>query len=718
MSKPQSVQNKNNGNGVCTCRFEASSLLTRPLFFSSSQRSCTHVRERVCRSTSLRIHIYLHTYTEGCRYTRKVMSAHRLALSADAHEGRPPQRRNLAAGKRLVPLPPRLRSRVHDVPPTDLSSQQAGTDFAHTAPVSHHSPVHSQRSGHRAQLTNRSASRGYVGSSSYNSNNTSHSDGRRHLPPVRQGESSLADAAHSRRASTASESCGGSPFAAPSSSSSTARSGARASTSEGARRASPLRRVDHGHFMTSAAPAGKDSCGGGGSVVAGSGVASARVGRLKPRAPVLPRTSTRAATNTFSPTSDAPAGVVEGTTASPSRADNSGILSRAKHNVAAPAASASTYEPRECTGPSMAAPPVTSSAATGVKVLVSVPELPQAPHDMDERFYANRAEWCTADELPPLVWSLLEGSTLEPPHSSYLWTQAYPQPAELLPTPTVSGAQLNFATGGGGGNGGGDVTSALPSALQHRDTAKRSGGFYACVRCATPVCSPAFQVIPATPALRGIAVFSRLNVSGVDLHLRTALEGHGGGAGAERLSFAGAAAAADRKHAPSNGEMTFLVHCHHCNGCLGVMFIGEVALFPLSAAAANFTTTTVSTSSSAAAGFRSVAHELLCVNSVCLRYMPYSTHAALDGELLGMSDGADRGATTGAAAGVGAASVTMGTLFGPPRVTAWNLQGDLLKSDGNGSDQRCEDGGSGDVSFDDLLKTLNPYSGNECDESD
>ncbi|KPA78309.1 hypothetical protein ABB37_06446 [Leptomonas pyrrhocoris] len=620
------------------------------------------------------------------------MSAHRLGVSAHSDEQQQQQqqqpKRNLAAGKRLAPLPPGLRSRVRGTP-SDAAA-------AHSPPP----PRTQQRSSSQTRFNEKDGrrhlppvSRGGPSSSSFSSSAPAAAfastapparDGRRSAPPT------AADAAagHSHRASNTSVSCSGgggggasaaaAAAAAPSSSSSSCAppTAPRASTSEGMRRPSPSKAAASVNVTTHGA--NRSTLAHGGATAA---AASARVERPTPRAPVLSRASARAP-----PREESTTGATPTNTAS--------------------AGGQALQEPHGATPPAHhAAPP---QPAAEVKVHFSAPGFPPAPHDMETRFYTDKSEWCDESELPPLVWSLLDGTSLEAPHTSYLWTQAYPQPGELLPPPPLPNTKPLYHERRE--DNASDTPEPLPLPLQHRDSEKRRGGFYACVRCATPICSPHFQVVPAAPALRGIAVFSRLHLNAVDLRVRAA---GGDTTRAQRPSFSSASyhtplrsgggaltsmSEADALLQAAGGGMRFLVHCHHCGGCLGAMFIGEITAPP-----------------SASPPTPTAARELLCVNSVCLRYMRYRTRAPLDGELLGRSSG-----TTAAAAAASTAStttgVTMGALFGSPRYTAWNLQGRVDGAE-DAADDDSERGGDAS-SFAELLESLNPYSGKGDDDSD
>ncbi|KPI83775.1 hypothetical protein ABL78_7175 [Leptomonas seymouri] len=647
------------------------------------------------------------------------MSTHRQVLSADSRMQQQPKR-NLAAGKRLAPLPPGLRSRTRGA---TAGSSTDGTDagFAGAALYSAHpsSQQPKQRSSSKPRRYDK--------------------DGRLHLPPMppheqtSQVSTSLssstaalasaahpvsdghrtappADMAHSCRASNSNANTSGAPSAANA-------LGPRASTSEGMRRPSPSKAAPSAaSTMPHTVDSGSTHCG-----AAAAGAATARVERQRPQAPVLSRASADVSGNLcerLTPRSEFMG------------ARTSSSTTALRHSVGASTSASTAATARAVRSSTRVTEPVNRRVATeGVpddsnpaastagemRGPAEMPELPLAPHDMDVHFYTDESNWCAEEQLPPLVWSLLEGTSLEAPHTSYLWTQAYPQPAELQPPPPVPAATSPSNEGANGQRG------ELPHRFQHRDSKKRRGGFYACVRCTTPICSPDFQVMPATAALRGIAVFNCLNLKSVDLHVHTAA---GDASHTKRPSFkpatssaisrSGAAkslSAGDAVLQASSGAVRFVAHCHHCGGCLGAVFIGEIRVPP-------------PTRSPSSPPAETVAQALFCVNSVCLQYMWCRTQAALDGELLGRSSesGPADSEGRGEAAPARRMGVTMGALFGPQRQTAWNLQGKIdgesvaVHASAGAADARSESG-SGE-NFANLLDALNPYSGTDSYDSD
>lgn len=621
------------------------------------------------------------------------MSSSHLGSSAEARPVLPP-RRNLAAGKRLAPLPPGLRSRLRGGPLATSASAATVTgnngdtaqDLAHTASsVAHPSPPSSAQQPQRSSSKTRHTTNPLANSASPRLGGGK--DGRRYLPPVAQREtaqsrssasslssvssppasgrlSAPADAAHSRRASNDGP-------AVPSTTTTTtnvlvARTGPRASTSEGMRRPSPQR--------------GREG-------LVRPPVASTRVAQPKPRAPGLPRTSGSSSVSTVA------AAAADSASASARNGRVSAVVVAAKNSELDAVAEKETP----------------SAVPKDVRASIAMPELPLAPHDMDAAFYTDTAQWAAAGDLPPLVHTLLEGTALEAPYTTSLWTQAYPKPADLLPTRATTTTQ--FVPMSASSTSHDDSSNAVPLSFQHREAERRQGGFYACVRCATPVCSPSFQVVPAAAAMRGTAAFSRLNLDGVELRVKMP------GLESRRRSLPASSLGAS-SHSSNAGGVELLVHCRHCGGCLGVMLIADVAVAAAVAAPSSSSRNTHQPA-------LTYTQELLCANSACLRYLHYNTRAALDGELLGTSSSSPstvRGGISGAAAftapqvGGGA---TMGAAFAPARRSAWGLppssqQQQLESSSGNGdgADAGDDDGDdSAESSLGDLLDALNPYSG-------
>ncbi|KAG5506147.1 hypothetical protein GH5_05830 [Leishmania sp. Ghana 2012 LV757] len=326
-------------------------------------------------------------------------------------------------------------------------------------------------------------------------------------------------------------------------------------------------------------------------------------------------------------------------------------------------------------------------------------DLPYAPHDMDEPFFTDAQNWKTEEELPGPVWALLEGVALEAPYTSDLWTQAYVSPAELLSVPKES-------------------ASELPDVFLHREAQQRTNGFYACVRCGTPVCSPAHQVIPAYGSLRGIAVFDALHMDGVKLYVSmSTLKGEARRLSSMRrcsLSRSRAAILQNRVDVAAEldaaaGGLRFLVRCRHCNGCLGAMRLGE---------SARADSTNASKSSGLAATLAAApTTALFCANSVCLAYMPHRTRARLDQALLdntvpdfNVSSSSDGGA---AAEAPGQSRVVLDSLFASQNGSV--VCGLEEAADGDRQVKRgtrfVDDKDNDDLggSFDDLLAELNPY---------
>lgn len=332
-------------------------------------------------------------------------------------------------------------------------------------------------------------------------------------------------------------------------------------------------------------------------------------------------------------------------------------------------------------------------------------DLPYVLHDMDELFFTDMQNWRTDEELPGLVWSLLEGVSLEAPYTSHLWAQAYVSPADLLPAPKAK-------------------ASALPDMFVHLESQQRTNGFYACVRCGTPICEPSHQVMPASFSLRGIAVFDALHMNSVELRVCTPTVKSGAPTQSRERrssppSFPAAKSNGRVEAAPeldvAAGGLRFLVHCRHCNGCLGVMRLGEATRAPSADASRPRVVATTPAAAPATA--------LFCANSVCLEYMPYRTRARLDQSIMnstgGDSEAGSSGRGGGAASMFGRASaaehaqsgVTLRSLLGPQHgAAAWGFEGaiDVDYREKQGVISNAGGGAGLDASFDALLEGLNP----------
>ncbi|KAG5505779.1 hypothetical protein JKF63_05115 [Porcisia hertigi] len=330
--------------------------------------------------------------------------------------------------------------------------------------------------------------------------------------------------------------------------------------------------------------------------------------------------------------------------------------------------------------------------------------LPYAPRDMDELFFTDRRNWTTKEDLPGLAWSLLEGMGLEAPYTTYLWTQAYKDPADLL-------AALR------------GKASALPDSFLHCWGRRRTNGFYACVRCGTPVCDPSHQVITPLDSLRGIAVFDALHADGVTLRVCTPASRSTAPRVLRERHYSvtcglaatpdpqGECGAAQCDLVP--GGLRFLVHCCHCDGCLGAMRLGE-ATHAGSAEEEGHTSSVLATATTPA---DLTTKALFFANSVCLQYMPYSTRARLDQTIVDPSSFDFGAQSSGSGRGAG---MTSGDFAAAPALSGpWGL-GDALEVSprskqgathfsAHGVEDDDDDDGL-DAAFDSLLEELNPYS--------
>ncbi|TPP54644.1 hypothetical protein CGC20_22185 [Leishmania donovani] len=586
----------------------------------------------------------------------------------------PPPRRNVAAGRRLAPLPPSLR--------TDPHHQVRSTRPARHQPPPSSSVLSSSSSTVSVAAGARSSSK-------------QRQDGQCRLPPVSRVDHPAphhAPSASPKRAIAAASVRRLFAETAPASrGSASGSSGGEVMLghSRGARPLSgdPLRAPGFAETRCPT-PQRREGAMDGSSKPSAAASSTAPQGRPKPRALALQRSGSGALGS--GPTQRGESRV-SGTAVihgAPSRQPAHPERNGQRHTSSGTSLSiAANDAAAACSAPAL---PGTGSPSSSAQQHAASIDLPYALHDMDEHFFTDMQNWKTEEELPGLVWSLLEGVTLEAPYTSHLWAQAYVNPADLLPAPKAK-------------------ASALPDMFVHRESQQRTNGFYACVRCGTPVCEPSHQVIPASCSLRGIAVFDALHMNGVELRVCTptvkdvappqsrerrssspifaAAKSHGRVGGAAELDVVA-------------GGLRFLVHCRHCNGCLGVMRLDE-AMAPAAAPAT----------------------ALFCANSACLEYVPYRTRARLDQPIMtdmgadpeaGSSDRGD-----GAASMFGRASVaehaqsrgTLGSLFGPPHgAVAWGVEGaiDADFREKQGIISYAGDGTGLDASFDALLEDLNP----------
>ncbi|CCW62953.1 unnamed protein product [Phytomonas sp. EM1] len=256
-------------------------------------------------------------------------------------------------------------------------------------------------------------------------------------------------------------------------------------------------------------------------------------------------------------------------------------------------------------------PPQQLNANTDANVKIgdsgsSVPLVP--PADGLEDDYRNTSNWLTRAEMFDETACVIEGICLEPPFSTHLWTQAYTNPGEMV---------SQFVGTGGAVLGSEGAVNVLPkgaSAL-HRYSKQLKDGYYACIRCGNPVCSPQYQ-IPAedlqNSRTRGYAVFSRVHANGLRVEITNI------GAGNHKKTSL--AQAKDKiQHLEPNKPLTFSVFCRCCNGCVGVLESAE-----------GRSSTNMRGSHESEQG---TVCEWFLANSLCLEYIPRNTRASLN-ELL------------------------------------------------------------------------------------
>lgn len=206
------------------------------------------------------------------------------------------------------------------------------------------------------------------------------------------------------------------------------------------------------------------------------------------------------------------------------------------------------------------------SKSRGEEVGATLPEAPP---------YGDRKTW---KQVPSRATKILDGRALEPHFTTHLWKQAYDHPDEEFDSRDV----VDTASDG----------SNNPHVHQYDH--KLRDGYYACVRCRVPICSPRYQVMHVE---RGIAIFQHVNAAAVDVELD--LSGgneprRGGGITFER----------------EKGVIQFLVFCKYCRGCLGVCSVNVPS------------------------GVDAPSGEIFYANSCCLVYMRYRTSEKLDGTIV------------------------------------------------------------------------------------
>lgn len=290
--------------------------------------------------------------------------------------------------------------------------------------------------------------------------------------------------------------------------------------------------------------------------------------------------------------------------------------------------------------------------------------LPEAPPISS--YTNNPSNW--SKYLSSTVISILNGRELEPPFTTHLWKQAYPHPETEIdaqdmydahcerdnifwqedtpqPNGTTSTSSSPATDGTSAAASLGKVAECARSGGKplsnphvHQYDRKLCNGYYACVRCKTPICSPKFQVRNEE---KGIAVFQYLNPDGVRVEVDIS--------GAFSLSHANSCtssplqrhqsssypshfflnANANRRPSPeprtrrvdpyclhmwnATSQLHCLAFCSNCNGCLGVCTL-DIPVSMLD---------------------RVDSGELFYVNSCCLVYQPYRTNASLKGTIVG-----------------------------------------------------------------------------------
>eukprot|EP00796_Vickermania_ingenoplastis_P010070 gene10070-7040_t len=181
---------------------------------------------------------------------------------------------------------------------------------------------------------------------------------------------------------------------------------------------------------------------------------------------------------------------------------------------------------------------------------------------------------------------ILAGRSLEPPFTTHLWKQAYPNPEDEEDDRDQYDSLCD-----------GPCNPHI-----HQYNRKNRDGYYACIRCKAPICSPQFQVLNEE---RGIAAFQHINAEALNVEID--LTGS---------AIRGKRAPKFDTDAPCN--IHFLAFCAYCHGCLGVCTMEIPA----------------GMSDEVKSG------ELFYANSCCLTYMRYRTSANLKGVVVG-GDAAD-----------------------------------------------------------------------------
>lgn len=299
-----------------------------------------------------------------------------------------------------------------------------------------------------------------------------------------------------------------------------------------------------------------------------------------------------------------------------------------------------------------------------------LPEAPAVSH-------ANPTMWAT--HLSTAVMKVLTSREVEPPFTTHLWKQAYAHPEEetdaqdvydeYCERPIEPGNEqevlrhsLATTTSSNISSSGGvlETSSAkketaylhptqkpLSNPHVHQYDRKLLNGYYACIRCRAPICSPKFQVQHEE---RGVAVFQYLNSDAVRVEVDISSaspfsfasstsplqnppftsSSHllmGGATSKTKSSWARSDNAVGSKMESrtrrvdpyrfhmmsSNSQIHCLAFCAYCDGCLGVCTLD----IPFSM------------------GERVESGELFYANSCCLVYQPYRTNANFKSTIVG-----------------------------------------------------------------------------------
>lgn len=200
--------------------------------------------------------------------------------------------------------------------------------------------------------------------------------------------------------------------------------------------------------------------------------------------------------------------------------------------------------------------------------------------------YRDKNTW--NKNLSKSVLDVLNGRTLEDPFTTHLWKQAYRHPEDEEDQHDRYDNNC-------------DGQECNPHIHQYQS--KNRDGYYACIRCKAPICSPKYQVINEE---RGIAAFQHLNAEALDIEIDVT----GNAVRGKKVL---------RMDPEEACNIHFLAFCASCHGCLGVCTM-EVP--------SSMTTAVTS-------------GELFYANSCCLVYQRYRTTANLKGVIVGI-DGLER----------------------------------------------------------------------------